>query len=283
MVIWYSHLLKNFPQFVVIHTVKGFRVVNEAEVDIFLEFSCFFYDPMYVRNLISGSSGLSKSSLNIWEFSVHVLLKPSLENFERYLPVCDMSAIVRQFEHSLALPFSGIRMKTDLFQSVATAEFSKCAGILSAALSQHHLSGFEIAGIPSLLLALFVVMIPKAHLTSDSRMSGSHCDYLGHEDLFCIVLPVFFYLFLISSVSVRSIPFLSFIVSFFAWNVPLVSPVFSKRSLVFPILLFSSISLHCSFKKTFLSFLAILWNSRFSWLYLPFPLAFCFSSFLSYL
>ena len=86
MVIWYSHLLKNFPQFVVIHTVKGFRVVNEAEVDIFLEFSCFFYDPMYVRNLISGSSGLSKSSLNIWEFLIHILLKPSLKNFEPYFP-----------------------------------------------------------------------------------------------------------------------------------------------------------------------------------------------------
>ena len=86
MVIWYSHLLKNFPEFVVIHTVKGFRVVNEAEVDIFLEFSCFFYDPMYVRNLISGSSGLSKSSLNIWEFSIHILLKPSLKNFEPYFP-----------------------------------------------------------------------------------------------------------------------------------------------------------------------------------------------------
>ena len=80
----YSHHFKNFPQFVIIHTVKEFGVVNEAEVDIFLEFSCFLYDPMDVDSLISGFSGFSKSSLNIWKFSVHVLLKPSLENFEYY-------------------------------------------------------------------------------------------------------------------------------------------------------------------------------------------------------
>ena len=83
-VVWYSHLLKNFPQFVVIHTVKGFSLVNEAEVDIFLEFSCFFYDPTDVSNLVSGSSAFSTSSLNIWNFIVHVLLKPGLENFELY-------------------------------------------------------------------------------------------------------------------------------------------------------------------------------------------------------
>ena len=81
---WYFHLLKNFPQFVVVYTVKGFSVVNEAEVDVFLEFSCFFYDPVDVGNLISGSSAFSKSSLNIWKFSVHILLKPSLENFKHY-------------------------------------------------------------------------------------------------------------------------------------------------------------------------------------------------------
>ena len=82
--VWYSHLFKNFPQFVVIHTVKGFSIVNEAEV-VFLEFSCFFYDPTDVGNLISGSSAFSQSNLNIWEFSVHVLLKPSLKNFEHYV------------------------------------------------------------------------------------------------------------------------------------------------------------------------------------------------------
>ena len=84
-VVWYSQLFKNFPQFVVIHTVKGFSVVNEAEVDVFLRLSCFFCDPLDVGSLISGSSAFSKSSLNIWNFSVHVLLKPSLENLEHYL------------------------------------------------------------------------------------------------------------------------------------------------------------------------------------------------------
>ena len=81
--VWYSHLL-NFPQFVVIHTVKVFSVVNEAEIDIFMEFPCFIYDPTDVGSLISGSSAFSKSSLDIWKFSVHVMLKPSLENFEHY-------------------------------------------------------------------------------------------------------------------------------------------------------------------------------------------------------
>ena len=82
-VVWYSQLLKNFPQFVVIHTVKGFSVVNEA--DVFLEFSCFFYDPTDVGNLISGSSAFSKSSLYTWKLLVHILLKPSLKDFDHYL------------------------------------------------------------------------------------------------------------------------------------------------------------------------------------------------------
>ena len=83
-VVWYSHLLKSFLQFVVIHVVKGFRVVNEAEVGVFLELSCFFNDPADVGNFISGSSAFYKSNLNIWKFMVHVLLKPGLENFELY-------------------------------------------------------------------------------------------------------------------------------------------------------------------------------------------------------
>ena len=80
--VWYSHLFQNFPQFIVIHTVKGFGIVNK--IDVFLELSCFFYDPADVGNLISGSSAFSKTSLNIREFTVHVLLKPGLENFEHY-------------------------------------------------------------------------------------------------------------------------------------------------------------------------------------------------------
>ena len=82
--VWYSYLLKNFPQFVMIHTVKGFAIINKAEVDGFLELSCFLNDPVDVGNLISGSSAFSKSSLNIWNFLVHVLLKPGLKNFEHY-------------------------------------------------------------------------------------------------------------------------------------------------------------------------------------------------------
>ena len=82
--VWYSHLFKNFPQFVVVHTVKDFGIVNEAEIDVFLELSCFFDDPADVGNLISGLSAFSITSLNIWKFMVHVLLKPSLENFEHY-------------------------------------------------------------------------------------------------------------------------------------------------------------------------------------------------------
>ena len=83
-VVWNSHLLKNFPQFLVIHTVKGFGIVNKAEIDVFLELSPFFHDPADVGNLISGSSAFSKTSLNIWKFTVHVWLKPGLENFEHY-------------------------------------------------------------------------------------------------------------------------------------------------------------------------------------------------------
>ena len=94
-VVWYSHLLNSFPQLVVIHTVKGFGVVNEAEVDVFLEFSCFFYAKTDVGNLISGSSAFSKSRVNIWKFLIHVLLKPSLGIFNITLLVREISAIVQ--------------------------------------------------------------------------------------------------------------------------------------------------------------------------------------------
>ena len=94
--VWYSHLYKNCPQFVVTHTVKGFGIVNKAEVDIFLELSCFFYDTANVGNLVSGSSAFLKPSLYMWKSSVHVLLKPSLKDFEHYLAIaCEMSVIVQ--------------------------------------------------------------------------------------------------------------------------------------------------------------------------------------------
>ena len=82
--VWYSHLFQNFPQFIAIHTVKGFGIVNKAKVDIFLKLSCFYHDPVDVGNLFSGSSVFSKTSLNIWKFLVHILLKPGVENFEHF-------------------------------------------------------------------------------------------------------------------------------------------------------------------------------------------------------
>ena len=144
-VVLYSHLLKNCPHFFVTHTVKTFGIVSETQVDVFLELSCFFYVPTDAGNLISGSSAFSKSSLNIWKFMVHILLKPGLEDFEHYLvSMWDEwnCAVVWTF---LALPFFGIGMKQTFSSPVVTAMFSKFVDILSAALSQHHLLGFEIA------------------------------------------------------------------------------------------------------------------------------------------
>ena len=140
-VVWYSHLLKNSPQFIVIHTVKGFGIVNKAEIDVFLELSCSFNDPTDVGYYISGSSFISKTSLNIWKFMVHILLKPGLENFEHYFASvwdeCNC-AVVWTF-------FDRLEWKLTFSSPVATAEFSKFAGILRAALSQHDLLGSEIA------------------------------------------------------------------------------------------------------------------------------------------
>ena len=136
--VWYSDLFQNFPQFIVIHTVKGFGIVNKAEIDVFLELSCFFHDPEVVGNLTYGSSAFSKTSLNIWKFSVHILLKLSLENFQHYFANMQDECNCAVVELSLALPSFGARMTFSI--SVA-----KVAGILSVALKQHHILGFEIA------------------------------------------------------------------------------------------------------------------------------------------
>ena len=145
-VVWYFHLFENFPQFIVIHTVEGFDIVNKAKRNVFLELFCFFDDPVDIGNLISGSSAFSKTSLNIWKFSVHVLLKPGLENFEHYFTSvwdeCNWCSSLSNLYHCLSL---GLEWKLTFSSPVATAEFSKFAGILSVALSQHRLSGFEIA------------------------------------------------------------------------------------------------------------------------------------------
>ena len=116
-VAWYSYLLKNFPQFAVIHTVKGFGIVNKTETEVFLELSCLFDDPVNVGNLISGSSAFSKSRLNIWKFKVHILLKTGLENFEHYF-----TSVWDECNCAVVWTFFGIAflwdwMKTDLCQS----------------------------------------------------------------------------------------------------------------------------------------------------------------------
>ena len=141
-IVWYSHLFQNFPQFIVIHTVKGFGIVNKA--DVFLELSWFFDDPTDVGKLIFVSSAFSKSSWSIWKFSFHILLKPGFENFEHYFASMwewvQFCGSLNNLWHCLSL---GLEWKLTI--PAAIAEFSKFTGILSAALSQHHLLGFEIA------------------------------------------------------------------------------------------------------------------------------------------
>ena len=168
-------------------------------------------------------------------------------------------------------------MKTDLFQSCGHCwVFQICWHIECSTITASFRIWSSATGIPSHPLALFDVMLPKAHLTSHSRMSGSRSvitpSWLsGSWRSFLYSSFVYScHLFLISSASVRSIAFLSFIESIFAWKVPLVSLIFLKRSLVFPILLFSSLSLLLSLRKAFLPLLAILWSSAFKWVYLSF-------------
>ena len=128
--IWYSHLFKNFLQFFVIHIVKGFSVVNEAEVDVFLDLSSFLYDPANVDNLTSGSSAFSKSSLYIWKFSFHVMLKSTLKDFEH-----NSTSMWSECNCIVTWTFLGIALLKLTFSSpVATADFSKFADISSAAL-----------------------------------------------------------------------------------------------------------------------------------------------------
>ena len=174
--VWYSHLFQNFPQFVVIHTVKGFGIVNKAEVDVFLELFCFFDDPTDVGNLISGSSAFLKSSLNICKFTVHVLLKPGLENFKHYFTTmwdeCNCAVVWAFFgiaflwDWNENWPFPVLWPLLKIFQICWHIEYSTFTA-----------SSFRIwnssAGIPSPPLTLLIMMLPKAHLTSHSRMFGS--------------------------------------------------------------------------------------------------------------
>ena len=211
---------------------------------------------------------------------VHELLKPGLKNFEHY------SASVRDgCNCAVVWTFFGIAFLWDWNENWPFPVlrswwvFQICWHIECSTFTA---SSFRIwnssTGISSPPLALFIMMLSKSHLTSHSRMSGSRwvittlwlCG--GHEDLFLYSSSVYScHLFLMSPASVRSILFLSFIVPIFAWNVPLVSLIFLKRSLVFPFLLFCPISFHWSLRKAFLSVLAILMNSAFRWVY-PFLL-----------
>ena len=199
-----------------------------------------------VGNLISGSSAFSESSLNIWQFFVHLLLKPSLENFEHYFASmwneCNC-VVVWTF---LALSFFGIGMKTDLFQSYDHCwVFQVCQHFECSTFTASFRIWNSSAGKPSPPLALFVVMLHKAHLTLHYRMSGSRwvitplwLSGLWRSFLFSSSM-YSCHLFLISSPSVMCILFLSFIVPIFVWNVPSVSLIFLKWFLVFLILLFS--------------------------------------------
>ena len=163
--VWYFHLFQNCPQFIVIHTVKGFGIVSKAEIDVFLGLSCFFDDPVDVGNWISGSSAFSKSSLNS-----SCILEAWLGEFWAFLCQC-----VRWVQLCGSLSILGIGMKTDLFQSCGHCwVFHICWHIECSTFTPSSLRIWNSStGIPSPPLALFIVMLSKAHLTSYSRMSGS--------------------------------------------------------------------------------------------------------------
>ena len=213
---WYSHLFKNFPQF-----VKGFSIVNEAEVDIFLEFPCFLYEPTDIGSLISDSPAFSKPSLCIWKFLVHVLLKPSLKESEHNsasmwnehhcMVVWTIFGIAFLWNWNENWPFPALWSLLS-FPDVLTYWVQHFNSIILWIWNSS-------AGIPPPPLALFVVMLPTAHLTSHARMSGSRWvatnnrGYLGHLRPFLYSSSVCScHLFLVSSASVKSLPYLSFIV-----------------------------------------------------------------------
>ena len=189
-VVWYSHLFQNFPQLILIHTVKGFGIINNAEVDVFQEFSCFFDDTtdLAIWSLVplpflnpAWTPGSSQFTY-CWSLACRILSFTLL--------ACEMSAIVQKFEHSLALPLFGIGMKTDIFQSSGHCwVFQVC---WHTEYSTFTASSFRICnsstGIASPPLALLVVMLPKARLTSNSMMSGSRwvvCHSLLQWTVFC--------------------------------------------------------------------------------------------------
>ena len=164
----------NFPQFVVIHAVNGFSIINEAEVDIFLEFPCFLHDLTNVDNLISGSYAFSKPRLYVWKFSVHILLKPSLKNFEY-----NLTSLWNECNCTVVWTFFGILLlcdcnESDLFQSSGHWWVFQIYWHVQWSTQTSSFRIFNIsARIPSLSPALLIAMLPKAHLISHSRVSGS--------------------------------------------------------------------------------------------------------------
>ena len=200
-VVWDSHLFQNFPQFIVIHTVKSFGIVNKAEIDVFLELSCFFSHPADVGNLISGSSAFSKTSLNSWKFTVHILLKPGLENFKHYF-----TSMWDECNCVVVWAFFGIAFLWDWDENwpfPVLWSLLSFPNLLAYWVQHFHSIIFQdlnsSTGIPSPPLALFVVMLSKAHLTSHSRMSGSRSvitpSWLSgswrffFEQFFCVFFP----------------------------------------------------------------------------------------------
>ena len=168
--VWYSHLFQNFPQYIMIHTVKGFDIVNKQKRDVFLELSCFFDDPADLGNLTSGSSAFSKTSLNIWKFMVHVLVKPGLENFEHY-----STSLWGECNYAVVCAFFGTAFLWDWNENCPVASFPVLWPLLSFpnflafCVGTFTASSFRIwnssTGILSPPLAVFVVMLSKAHLT----------------------------------------------------------------------------------------------------------------------
>ena len=196
-VVWYSHLLQNFWQFDVIHIVQTFDLVNKAEIDVFWELSCFFSDPVDIGNLVSGSFAFSKTNLNIWKFTVHILLKPGLDNFEHYF-----TSVWDEFKCVVVWTFFGIAFLWDWNENWPFPVLWPPLTFQNLLTYWVHIftaSSFRVlnssTGIPSPPLSLFIIMLPKAHLTSHSRMSGSRWVWVitplwlsGLWRLFCTVL-----------------------------------------------------------------------------------------------
>ena len=171
--VWYSHLFQNFPLFIVIHIVKGFGTVNKAEIDVFLELSCFFDDPEYIGNWISGFSSFSKTSLNIWKFTVHILLKSGVETFEHYFTSvwdeCNCVVVWAFFGFAFLRDWNENWLFPVLWPLLQICWHIECSTFTASYFRIWNIS----TGIPSHPLALCIVMLSKAHLTSHCRMSGS--------------------------------------------------------------------------------------------------------------